>query len=84
MKDSFPNYVSTRQVKTIKSIYKYVCTLDGKIQLAVAGVSQNGRKKWFPLARKSVSTCKNKVVFQKLDFQFPLTEKKALDKRILF
>ena len=59
-------------------------SLDGKIKLAVAGVSQNGRKKWFPLARKSVSTSKNKVIFQKFDSRFQQTEKKTLNKRILF
>ena len=38
-------------------------------------------KKWFPQARKSVSTSRNKVIFQKFDLQ---TEKKYLNKRILF
>ena len=33
----------------------------------MAGVSQNGGKKWFPLATESVSTSRNKVIFQKLD-----------------
>ena len=42
--------------------------LDGKIKLSVAGVSKYGRKKWFPLARESVSTSRNQVIFQKLDF----------------
>ena len=42
--------------------------LDGKVKLSVAGESENGRKKWFTLARKSVSTSRNKVIFQKLDF----------------
>ena len=27
-------------------------------------------KKWFPLARKSVSTSRNKVIFQELDFLY--------------
>ena len=36
--------------------------------------------KWFPLARKSVSTSRNKVIFQKLDSRFPQTEQ---NKRIL-
>ena len=39
--------------------------LDGKIKLSVAGVSWNRRKKSFPLARKSVSTNKYKVIFKK-------------------
>ena len=44
--------------------------LNGKISLSVAGVSENGRKKWFPLARKSVSTSRKKIAFQKLDFSY--------------
>ena len=44
--------------------------LDQKIKLSVAGVSENGRKKGFPLARKLVSTSKNKVIFQKVDFPY--------------
>ena len=55
---------------------------DGKIRLSVAGVSENGRKKWFPLVRKSVSTIRNKVIFQKIEL--PLSEKKSPNKRILF
>ena len=42
--------------------------LDGKIKLPVVRVSENERKIWFPPARKSVSTSKSKVIFQKLDF----------------
>ena len=43
-------------------------------------------KKWFPLARKSVSTSRNKVIFRKIGFPlgFPLAEKKSPNKRILF
>ena len=40
---------------------------DGKIKPAVAGVPNNGRKKWFPLAKKSVSTSRDKDIFQKFD-----------------
>ena len=36
----------------------------------MTGVSENGRKKRFPLARKSVSVGKYKVIFQKLDFLY--------------
>ena len=42
------------------------------------------QKKWFPLVRKSVSTRRNKVIFQKLDFRFPQTDKKSLSKRMVF
>ena len=41
----------------------------GKKKLAVAGVSENGRKKRFPLDRKSVSPSKSKVSFQELGFR---------------
>ena len=41
-------------------------------------------KKWFPQARKSVSTSRNKVIFQKFDFPVPTNRKKYLNKRILF
>ena len=47
--------------------FKNKFPLDGKIMLAVAEVSENGRKKWFTLARKSVFTSRNKVVSHKLD-----------------
>ena len=43
--------------------------LEGKIKQSVARVYDNGRKKWFPLPRKSVFTSRNKAIFQKLDFQ---------------
>ena len=58
---------------------------DGKIKLSVAGVSGNGNK-WFPLARKSVFTSMNKVIFQKLYFQlwFPLAEKNRHIKEYCF
>ena len=36
--------------------------------------------KWLPLARKSVSTSKNKIVFQKLDFLVSIGRKKYLSK----
>ena len=34
----------------------------------MAGMSENEREKWFPIARKLVSTARNKVKFQKFDF----------------
>ena len=55
--------------------------LDGKIKLAVAGVSQIGRKKWFPLARKSVSTSRNKVIFEKLNLPVSTNRKKKISKQ---
>ena len=54
-------------------MFKNAFPQDGKIKLAVTGVSQNGRKK---LARKSVSTSTNKVVFQKSDLPVSANRKK--------
>ena len=39
-------------------------------------------KKWFPPVRKSVSTSRNKSLFQKLDFHYQI--KKFPNKRILY
>ena len=44
-------------------------------------MSENGRKKWFPPARKSVCTSRNKAIFQKLDFH---EQKKAPNEKVLF
>ena len=52
----------------MQNLFTNTFPLDRKIKLPVAGVSENRRKNWFPLARKSVSTSRNKVIFQKLDF----------------
>ena len=64
-KKAFP--LARKSLSTNRNAFKNPFPLDEKIRLAVAGVSQNGRKKWFPLARKSVSSSWNKVIFQKLD-----------------
>ena len=50
--------------------------LAGKIKLAVAGAPGNGRKKWFLIARKSVSTTGTKLFFKNQITRFPLAEKK--------
>ena len=69
----------------MQDLFTNTFPLDGKIKLSVAGESQNGRKKWFLLARKLVSTSRNKVVFQKLDFPVVSTNrKKSPNKKILF
>ena len=39
---------------------------DGKIKLAMAGVSKNGRKYWFPLARNQFPPARICSVFKKL------------------
>ena len=41
-------------------------------------------KKWFPLARKSFSARRNKVIFQKLNIPVSTNRKKFLNKKILF
>ena len=50
--------LARKSLSTKRNAFKNTLPLDGKIKLAVGGVSQNGRKK---LARKSVSTSRNKV-----------------------
>ena len=44
----------------------------------IAGVSENNRKKWFWQDRKSVTSSKNKVAFQKLDFLVSTSRKQNL------
>ena len=66
MKNVFP--LARKSLSTNLNAFKNMFPLDGKIKLAVAGVSQDGKqKKWFPLASRSVSTSSNIVIFQKLD-----------------
>ena len=50
----------------------------------MAGVFENERKKWFPLARKSVLTSRNNFLFQKLGFTVSTSRKNSLNKRIPF
>ena len=50
--------------------FKNTFPQDGKIKLSVAGVFENGRKKWFPLVIKSFFTSRNNALFQKLDFSY--------------
>ena len=42
------------------------------------------KKKWFPLARKSVATSRNKVIFQKLDLSLFTSRTKISNELILF
>ena len=55
--------------------------LDGKIELSLTGVSKNGRKKMIPLAKKLITTSRNKVIFNNW---ISTSRKKSLNKRILF
>ena len=43
--------------------------LDAKINPSIAGVFENGRKNWFPLARKSVSTNQNEGLFVRINLR---------------
>ena len=90
MKDSLQKYVSNRREKIpgmprnkIKKRFKYpenLFPLTG-----IARVSEKKRKKWFRQASKSVTTSKNKIAFQKLDFPVSTSsKKKSLNKRIMF
>ena len=44
----------------------------------ISQVSEKKEKKWFRQARKSVTSSKKKVAFQKLDFQVSISTKKNL------
>ena len=46
----------------MQDLFTNMFPLDGKIKLSVAGVSENGRKKWFPLARKKPPS--KRILFQ--------------------
>ena len=75
-----------KSVFTNRNAFKNTFLLDQKIKLAAAGVPQNGGKKRFPLARRWVSTSRNKVIFQKLDLQVSVNKNKSIlsnKKRIL-
>ena len=65
-------------------MFKNMFPLHGKTKLAVAGVSQNGEKKWFLLVRKSDCNSRNKVIFQNWISRFPQTEQKSINKIMLF
>ena len=49
MKNVFP--VARKSLSTNRDAFKNTFPPDEKIKLAAAGVPQNGRKEWFPLAR---------------------------------
>ena len=50
-------------------VYKYV-SIRGKNKAISSRRVSKWKKKRFPLARQSVSTNANKVIFQKIDFQY--------------
>ena len=66
----------------MQDLFTNTFPLDGKIRLLVAGVSENRKKKWFPLARKQfplagirlflkkwISTSRKKVEIKKYFFK---------------
>ena len=59
----------------MQGLFTNTFSLAGKIKLSVAGVSEYGRKKWYPQARESVSTNRDKVFFSTIGF--PLAEKNS-------
>ena len=62
---------------------KTTFSLNWKIKVAVPGVSENGRYKWFPLARKSVPSSRNQFIFQNLDFPVSTNNRESLNKRLI-
>ena len=86
MKDLLQKYVSNRREKIchyqkclkirLKNSFNYpenLFPLTG-----IARVSEKKEKKWFRQTRKSVTSSKNKVAFQKLDFPVSNSTKKIL------
>ena len=70
--------LARKSLSTNRNTFKHTFPLDKKIKLAVAGESQNRRrKKLFPLAGI-------RLFFKNWISQFPQTEQKSLNKRILF
>ena len=65
LKKLFP--LDRKSLSTNRNTFQNMFPLEGKIMLAVAGRHQNGRKKRFPIVRKSVALRRNKVIFQTLD-----------------
>ena len=84
LKNDFHKPENPFPLTRMQNLFKNTFPLDGKIKLPVAGVSENGRKKWFLLARKSISSSRYKIIFQNLDFPVSTSRKKSLNKRILF
>ena len=70
---------------TDRNAFKNTFPLDGKINLAVAELSQNGRKKkCCPLTRKSAPPAGIKFFFSKIESPGFHKQQKSLNKRILF
>ena len=59
--------VARKSLSTNRNAFRNTCPLEGKIKLAVAGLSQNRKKKVSTSQKKSVSASRNKVIFQKLE-----------------
>ena len=68
---SYTNQESASTNQNARLVYKYVpIRRKNKVSSGRSSVWKWKKKKWFPLARKSVSTSRNKVIFQKLDFPY--------------
>ena len=76
--------VARKSLSTNRNAFRNTFPLEGKIKLAVAGLSQN-RKKRFPLARKNQFPLAGiRLYFKNWSSRFPQTEQKSRNKRILF
>ena len=76
--------VARKSLSANRNAFRNTFPLEGKIKLAVAGLSQN-RKKRFPLARKNQFPLAGiRLYFKNWSSRFPQTEQKSRNKRILF
>ena len=69
----------------MQDLFTNTFPLDGKIKLSVVGVCENGReKKWFGLAKISVSTNGNRLFFKTwISPMVSTRRKKSSNKRML-
>ena len=81
--DGFHQPENQFSLARMKEFLENKFTVDGKKALTTRCIGKMG-KKCFLLARKSVSTSRNKVIFQKSDFPVSTSRKKYLNKKKMF
>ena len=79
IKEAFP--LPSKSLFTYRNAFKNTFPLNGKIKLAVAGVSQNRRKK---MEENQFASAEIRLFFKNWISHFPQTGKKSLNKGILF
>ena len=79
IKEAFP--LPRKSLFTYRNAFKNTFPLNGKIKLAVAGVSQNRRKK---MEENQFAPAEIRLFFKNWVSHFPQTGKKSLNNGILF